>query len=501
MAVEKIKEVEDKIDETNDRSDLQLAVDVLTVKREPYTELFDYYDGEHPFIYFDKNIRLVEDESKKALTPENWCKVVIDTTYDRVRLLGFMVEDKRIQTQVDGLVRANELLLESEAVHEAAGIVGESFMIVWPSEEEDTIPEAYYNDPRLVEIFYDPDNPRRKKFAAKWWESDNGKWRLNLYYPDEIYYYETLKSYAGTSDIPVAKDFVEMSEEPFISPSVNKYGIVPVFHFMTNRRRITSDLEDAINNQRRINKLIDDMMVSSEFGASPFRYTISSSSERTIQVSPRMLVNIPAQEQEGVQPTAVGQLDAVSPDVYIKNIEASVISLGIITKTPQHYLLGGAGANLSGEALIALEAPLVKKCQTRIDHFAPVWREVVNFMLVIAGTDKGIIERLVRRFKAMMKIETTNADEKPVEITPIFAKPETVQPRTEAEIRQINDSAGIPVIWSLRQEGKTKAEIDQFEKDRKAEDARSQKNRLNFFRDATDTEDDETQNAMNDDEE
>jgi molybdopterin-biosynthesis enzyme MoeA-like protein len=43
--------------------------------------------------------------------------------------------------------------------------------------------------------------------------------------------------------------------------------------------------------------------------------------------------------------------------------------------------------------------------------------------------------------------------------------PETMQPKTQADIRRLNKESGIPLVSSLRMEGKTEAEIEQILKD------------------------------------
>jgi hypothetical protein len=101
---------------------------------------------------------------------------------------------------------------------------------------------------------------------------------------------------------------------------------------------------------------------------------------------------------------------------------------------------------LSGEALIAMEAPLNKRCQDHIDKFVPIWKEVIQFMLKVLNTD---------------------VEKKDIQV--LFDKPETVQPKTEAEIRTLGKNAGIALVTLLRDEGKDEAWIEQMEKDKAEE--------------------------------
>ena len=57
------------------------------------------------------------------------------------------------------------------------------------------------------------------------------------------------------------------------------------------------------------------------------------------------------------------------------------------------------------------------------------------------------------------------------EISPHFARPETVQPKTLAEIRQATVASGVPLTTALRAEGWTDAQIEQMLADRKVDQA------------------------------
>jgi len=151
---------------------------------------------------------------------------------------------------------------------------------------------------------------------------------------------------------------------------------------------------------------------------------------------------------DGDQPTSVGQFDATPLRNYLDAVDNLARAIGTISRTPSHYFLGEAGANLSGEALIALESPLNKKAQDRIDAFIPTWQRAASFALRIAGLSVS-----------------------PSEITPVYDKPETIQPRTAAEIVQMQVGAGMPLLSALRLGGMTEAELAQIMEEQQAEEA------------------------------
>lgn len=420
--------------------DLTRAFKVLKDKQEPYSTLFKYYDGDQPLVYTANRLNEIFKDLD-AYFAENWCSVVVDSARDRVNLREIQVAGSA-QPRWKELWEQSELSLESDDVHEAALVAGEGYFVVWPDDEG--IVQGYHNDPRLVHLFYDKAEPRKKNFAAKMWVSDDEKLNLTLYYADHLEYYKSQKKAVNVQDAT--------SLEPTkAAQAENPFDEIPVFHYRLGQRKVKSDLKNVIPIQNGINKLLTDMMVTAEFMAFPQRYVISNAEvQGKLKVSPKEIWDLPAGDGIGQQ-TQTGQFEAAKLENYLNSIDNLATALGSITRTPKHYFFS-VGSNLSGEALIAMEAPLNKKAQDRIDRFAPVWKQVALFMLRASGENV-----------------------KPQDVTPIFDKPETVQPRTEAETRQMNVTAGMPLVTVLRDEGKSEAYINQMLKDKSAEDARNQR--------------------------
>lgn len=457
------------------RTDLEKAFAALDAKTKPYGELFDYYDGKQKLKYNSKRFREIFKNLNADFT-ENWTAVVIDSTYNRVNLLGAKIAGdetgeketgvaaalKRIkdrllgksnteQETLDKLLEDNQLLLDSDDVHSVAGIIGESFYFVWKNEEGEV--EGFYNDPRLVHVFYEEENPRIKKYAAKWWVDDKGNRRLTLYYPDRLEYYAAkgdVKTGATASGFtPVDQDGAKVEKDA--NQVENPFGKVPVFHFRPERRKIKSDLVNVIQPQDAINKLASDMMIVSEFGALRQRFVISDTDvQGALKNAPNEIWWIPAGDGT-TQRSEVGELESSDPSTYLKPIMHNISAISSITGTPKHFFFEGGKSQISGEALIALEAPLNDKAQARIDIFGPVWQDVLSFMLEISGTEIPARNILV-----------------------VFEPPETLQPLTRAKIRRENRASGIPLVTTLRREGWNQADLDQLIVDQDEERTRQQ---------------------------
>jgi SPP1 family phage portal protein len=412
-------------------TDLERAFEALKAKQSNYDMLFAYYDGEQPLTYTATRLKDIFKDLD-AYFAENWCSVVIDSTRDRINLREIQVKNAAAAKVWKEMWERTELNLESDETHEAALVAGEAYVIVWKDNEGQV--DVYANDPRLCHIFYDAQFPRKKKYAAKWFVDDKKKIQLTLYYPDHLEYY---KSRPDSNNVSGADSFDPMKT----AKADNPFGQIPVFHFRLAQRKTRSDLKSVIAPQNGINKLLTDMMVTAEYLAFPQRYIISNAETKgKIKNAPNEIMDLPAGDGLGQQ-TQAGQFAMADLENYLKAIDNLATAISSITRTPKHYFFS-IGSNLSGEALIAMEAPLNKKAQDRIDRFIPVWKQVALFMLKVAGQEV-----------------------KPEEVEPVFDKPETIQPSTQSQTRAMNVSAGMPLVTVLREEGKSEEFIKQMQKD------------------------------------
>ena len=418
-------------------SDLERAFNTLSAKTAAYNTLWQYADGDHPLTYTNERLREIF-RSLDAKFTANWCSVVLGACLERIELDGWQVtDDATAQETLRTLWEEHDLGAQADEVHEAALVCGEAYVIVWPDADEQA--QVYYNDPRMAHVFYDSESPSIKTFGAKWWDDMEGRRRLTLYYSDRLEYYV---SRGKAENAGSAAAFESDPETPTAS---NPFGEIPVFHFRTSIRMNKSDLKDVIPLQNGINKLLADMMVAAEFGAFKQRYIISNAdTPGKLKNAPNEIWDLPAGDGVGQQ-TQVGEFSATDLRNYLDAIDRLALAVAIITRTPKHYFLG-QGGDPSGEALIAMEAPLNKKAAKRIRRFTTTWRQVGAFMLRVSG-----------------QVVAKTA------ITPLFAEPATVQPLTQAEIRTAEVGAGIPLTTALRREGWSQEELDAMAADKEEE--------------------------------
>ena len=430
--------------------DVKRAYEALTKKAAHYDRLWAYYDGNAPLKYSTKRLQEIFKNIDARFT-QNWCGVVVDSVTERMEFKQFQVQNNEVATKtMNAWFEASGLNLDADDAELCALVTGESYVITWPNEDG---LEAYYNDSRMCHIFYDPEKKKKKMLGGKWWEEET-RLRLTLYYPTRLEYYAAdLKSSQGSK--PASK-ISHKSFQPLLLNETdpeswwaeNPLGIVPLWHLRRETRAIKSELGPSIlDMQDAINKLMNDMMVASEFGAFKQRYVISQADVGTLKNSPNEIWDLPGGDGLG-QPTQVGEFGETQLDNFMGQIEKLATAVAKMSRTPQYYFFLGARADPSGETLLAMDAPLVKKAQSYIKRFRREWIALGKFVAA----------------QLNIPIEANGLDV-------VYADPRTVQPKTEAETRKTEVDSGIPLRTNLRREGWTPEELAQLDADKEAERA------------------------------
>ncbi len=425
--------------------DVKLAFETLKKKRPIYNELYAYYNGDQPVRY--ATTKLEEIFGKFARFTESWCGLVVDSVVERVTLRQFMVaNDLGMSEKLNELVEESGLNEDYDDIMRSVLITAEAFVVLGKEGEASSGPpialastgsasaggvEAYYNDPRQVMVYYDPERPRRMKFAGKIWQGDGEDGvkgeatHLLLYYRDRFEHYQA----KGDKWPEETNSFKKIDEDD----ERNLLGEIPVVHFRLSKSELTS----LIPVQDAVNKLNADMMIASEFGGLPQRYVITNADIKALKNKANEIWELPENSQ-------AGQFAAAALEGYISAIDHKINAFSAISRTPKHFFFAST-SNISGDALVALEAPLVKKCGTYIDGFRPKWRSLGGFLLRLRGE--------------------TNFKERAIQ--PVFNAVETTQPSVDADTLVQTVAAGIPLITALRKRGWTEAEIDGLVEDMK----------------------------------
>jgi hypothetical protein len=408
------------------REDLDEAFAAIRGKRTSLDTLFAYMDGPQPLKYSTEKLAELFRNINTHFE-ENLCTVVVDAVLDRVQLTGFTTknDDKDVNDKFKLLFDKLHIDIEADKAHYASLGTSQAYVIVWKDDDGTVV---YYNDPRMCHVFYEDANPRKKRFAAKWFNHTDGKQEITLYYADRIEHWMSEKRQTGTA-IDKASAFALESSEP------NTFGVIPMFEL-----RSPGEIFKILTQQDAVNKLFADMMTAAEFGAILQRYVISQSDPGALKNAPNEIWWIPSGDGQG-QGASVGTLEATVLSNFSNEMDKIARNVFMITRTPKHYLLD-TGADVSGEALLAMEVGLVKKCKKRQNLFASQWQDIAAFIAQLEG----------------MNITPDN-------IACIWERPESLQPLTEAQVLQTSVNTGLPLELLLKKNhGWTDDELAELKK-------------------------------------
>jgi hypothetical protein len=397
-------------------TDLERAYTTINNKRPAHDLRWQYYEGEAPLKFSTERLRQAF-ESFSVYFAQNWLGVVVSSVLDRLTLKGFSIPDTTANAKLEEIFTNSNLQLTAFDTHEAGLVTGEAYVIA--ERDEDGEVTCYYNDPRLCHVFYEADRPKVKAFAAKmWFDEGSDTKRLALYYPDRTEFWQAGKN---TS---TARAFTLVTTEP------NDTNTIPVFHFRNTRRgkgefgKADASIQDAVN------KLFSDLMVAAEFTSIKQRVFIGNADPGDVKT----FEDIWYPDKDG----KVQEVGGADLDNFLNAIDKLASALGAITRTPKHFFYA-QGGDPSGEALIALEAPLVRKTLQRQENNAVTWRELAAYLLELDGVTVA-----------------------PTAITPIWQPVTTLQPLTGAQILQTETSAGVPLKVSAKRQGWAEDEVKQL---------------------------------------
>ena len=412
-------------------TDLERAYSALKGKNAIYTTLFDYADGNQPLVYSTNRLKEAFNNISAKFS-QNWMSVVIDSALDRLTYNGWATKTKAITDKLQQIFEDHELVQDAYDIHRSASITRESFAIAWKDSDGEI--EFNYNDPRLCHMFYKADNPKKQDFACKWYRDDN-IWRMILYYRDRLEYYRTNPSKNLVNGIPsTVNKFMPDPDIPFAD---NPYGEIPVFHFYISKNS-KGDLYNIITLQDAINKHFSDMMAVGEFATMKQRYVITDADTLSLKNAPNEIWQLPVG-------SSAGQFEATPLNNFLDPIDKIANSIAIISRTPKHYFYS-AGAGISGEALLAMEAPLTKKVDQRKASFSATWRRIGQFLLKLNGVEYPLSD-----------------------IDVVWEPSHSVQPKTEADTVKTWVESGVPLKTALSWAGKTDEEIAAMENDKAKE--------------------------------
>lgn len=381
--------------------DLTAAVTALDQADPKYKKADLYYRGVVSEVFASVRLRRAMMRTGMGFV-FNFARLPVDAVVERVRLSAVTAKPDTANVKLGELWKRNKMKLTGKEFHRNAGKFGDAYAIVWPDADDEQLVDIFYNNPRSVRLFYDPENPRKKTYAIKRWQQPDKSTRADLYYPDRI------ESYVRVGTGTQAK-WVQWTAQPGDDwPSAHPYGEVPVFHFRTTTDGCygTPEHADAYGPQDAIHKLAISHMAGVDYQSFPQRYALrdadsdtseaadadedefafasttgatepSSEGRSQLKADPGSLWDLKGYK-------AVGQFATADPKNFTDPMLVYLRFMAQITNTPL-FRIDPTGSIPSGESRKVAEAPFVAKCEDRQLSFEDTWEEMVMFALKMAG--------------------------------------------------------------------------------------------------------------------
>ena len=372
-----------------------------------------YFENDQPLVYSTELFFEVFGDAFEGFS-DNWCKVVVNATLDRIKLLGFNFKDD------DEFEKANEIWdamklndIDEQQIDLTEGVLVESraFMIVWPGEEEGTV-QLDWQPGQICRIFYDADNRRKALWAVKRWQTEIGEVFVTFYTPEAVWKFKETtglnsledrseSSPSALTEIPgIPGGFGNLEKrvvpnEPH--PLIHDFGRVPIVEF--NNPSYASEIRDTVPQQDAINKTLVDMMISGEYTADPQKWieTMANAPEGGWKSGPGEVWHFtPSFDAEMKHlPGQFGNFDSGSPDVFIKPIEMWLQHVAHTSSTPVRYFFasdrGGRGDSPSGESQLVDDKPLNDKVKKKHTFLGNRWLEVARLVDIALGNNGELV--------------------------------------------------------------------------------------------------------------
>jgi hypothetical protein len=431
--------------ETKENSQLRMSSDLLVellqeldAPQARICELERYATG-HQALAF------LSPEAKQALGTRlgrmvsNIPKLAVTALSERIRILGFTGVD------ISAEWRTNDLDELSAAAIRESLLFGNSFVIVWA--DSAGRPLVTVESPKQVAVIRDPAT-REVVSAVKRWRTKTQTHAM-VYLPDRIEHHRANTAGAATAGF----DLVESIDNPL--------GVVPVVP-ITNADFLLgkgcSEIDDLIPLCDALNKLLADMMVTSEYTGRPRRWATG------IELTEKPVVDedgnpVMDEDDQPVVETAnpipegnrmmvsenetakFGQLDAAGLNGYESGVRVILGQIMAVSALPAHMLGVLHDQVTSADALRAAEASLTARAEARQKTFGRAFEQVAR--LIVAVRDGVNVSDVMPQV--------------------CWADPSTRSEAQEADAVVKLVQAGIlPVSWALKKMGYTDAEITEI---------------------------------------
>ena len=349
-----------------------------------YADLDRYYTGTQPLAFLSpESRRALGDRFGRLAT--NLPRLAVTSLAERLRVTGFTGAD----VWPDWL--RNDLDQDSGIAHREALLLGSSYVIVWA--DQFGRPKVTVESARQVAVVTDP-GTRRITAAVKRWETAKTT-EATVFLPTEIIRLRAEQTGATAAGFKV------------IETLANPLGMVPVVRLKNSDRLLddgVSEIDDLRPLVDALNKVLVDMMVTSEFVGRPRRWATGIELEEQDVLDDD---GNPTGETEEVNPipegnramisendtAKFGQLEAARLDGYESAVNVLLGQIMAVSALPAHYIGQLSDTPASADALRAAEASLTARAEARQAAFGRAWEDVARLIVAVRdGADPQLVD-------------------------------------------------------------------------------------------------------------
>jgi hypothetical protein len=316
-----------------------------------------------------------------GLAAAAWGSLVVDSVHDRLEVTGIESDDKDVDDVLWGVWQDEKMDAESKLAHKTSLIAGRSFALVWPDDDGDV--SITLDGPGQMLVRYAEGSRRKRVSAFRYWADDSDSCPYcNLYTPLAIYKFVGPKDAVGPSGIQWKPR--DTPGEPW--PVPNPFGVVPVVELPVNRRLkpgswgyARGEFEHVTSVIDRINLLTFIGLIVAFWQGFPIRAVLGDRVLRDDDGNALPPFELAADQVVQFENPDVKLASFPAADRGNLSVYAELGHLAALTKTPiTAFPHEGSIANISSDAILSLERPLVGKIPAHKSAIGEGWEEVLR---------------------------------------------------------------------------------------------------------------------------
>lgn len=310
----------------------------------------------------------------------NFLPLIVETFSQVMKVVDYISSDTNARSDAWQYWLNNSMNARQTGIHRSLLKYGASYVVCLPG---DNGPAMKGVSPlHMTAVYQDPINDQWPMFAL---QTDR---RL-------IYLYDEVAEYVlGMENIPTSNfgypNWQNISDVTFIESRAHGAGVCPVVRFRDSMLLEGEEqygiIEPLLSVQRRINETNFGTMVAQYFSAFRQRWIMGWWPETQAEALKATAADVWLFKDQDVK---VGQFEETSPEYYVAAKRDAMQDLASLAQVPQQNLGVNGIANISAEALTALEEGKTRRTDEITTSVGDSWGQALRLCCHLAGDEDG----------------------------------------------------------------------------------------------------------------